>query len=85
MVQQMICKWIEARRERKNNLKAWRVLYLKTLKAPEKASDFMIEMAVKSMPKKVRKTNEGEILWRHYVDRVLRKKLEGNYQDRLNY
>ena len=79
----MIYKWIKARRERKNNLKAWRELYLKTLKAPEKASDFMIEMAVGAMPKKIKKTKQGKILWRHYVDRVLRKKLEEKYQDRL--
>ena len=74
----MFFKWIEAHRERKNNLKAWRELYLKTLKAPERASDFMIEMAVKSMPPKIKKTNEGTILWGHYVDRVLRKKIKGN-------
>jgi len=74
----MIRNWIETRRENKQNLNAWLELYSKTLKSPEKASDFMIKMAVESLPKKIRKTKKGKILWYHYIDRVLRKKLEGN-------
>ena len=72
----MIRKWLAARRERRDNLKAWRELYGKTLKAPEKASDFMVKMAVESLPKKIRNTRKGRILWQHYIERVLPKKLE---------
>lgn len=76
----MLGKWLAARRERRYNLKNWRELYLKTLNAPEKASDFMIEMAVESMPRKVKQSRKGKILWQHYLERVVRKKLQGNHK-----